>query len=287
MHTPMPIRQYADRPLRANVVAEVGDWMTNAQDGLVKQQVRRQFGAAASRYLTSAIHAAGADLALLPEVAGLTGAEEVLDVATATGHTALALAPCARRVVGVDLTPEMLAVAREQAERRGIGNVTFMEADAEALPFPAASFDVVTCRIAAHHFPAVDRFCREAARVLRPGGRLVVVDNVAPEEPELDRFINELERLRDPSHHRAHRIAEWRRFVEQAGLAFRVAHRFTTWVDREDWLSRASTPPDAAREVRFRLAAAPAAARDRFGITADGFVLHKAIVVGFKAAHRG
>lgn len=250
--------------------------------GQTKQAVRRQFGAAAERYLTSSVHAAGADLALLPGLCGLTGVEDVLDVATATGHTALALAPHARRVVGVDLTAAMLDIARKEARRRGVGNVTFQEADAEALPFPDASFDVVTCRIAAHHFPDVERFCREAARVLRPGGRLVVVDNVAPEDPDLDRFINELERLRDPSHHRAYRLSEWRAFVEQAGLRFQVAHEFTTWMDREDWLSRASTPPEAAQAVRARLSSAPDAARACFGITDDGFVLHKAILIGTK-----
>lgn len=257
--------------------------MADEATGQAKEQVRRQFSTAASAYLTSAIHASGADLALLPEICGLTGAEEVLDVATATGHTALALAPYARRVVGVDLTPEMLAIAREQAERRGMDNVTFLTADAEALPFPDERFDVVTCRIAAHHFPDVERFYREAARVLRPGGRLVVVDNVAPDDPELDRFINELERLRDPSHHRAYRLAEWQKFVEQAGLEFAVVHQFTTWVDREDWLTRAATPPEAAQAVRSRLASAPAPVREWFRITKDGFVLHKAIVTGRKA----
>ena len=256
--------------------------MTHEQSGEIKSAVRRQFGATAERYLTSAIHAKGADLDLLPRIAGLTGSEEVLDVATATGHTALALAPHARRVVGVDQTPEMLAVAREQASRRGVPNAMFAVADAEALPFADGSFDVVTCRIAAHHFPAVDRFCREAARVLRPGGRLVVVDNVAPEEPDLDRFINEVEKLRDPSHHRAYRLSEWKGFVEEAGLHFTVAHRFTSWVDREDWLARANTPPAVADQVRTVLAGAPAAARERFRITADGFILHKAILVGQK-----
>lgn len=256
--------------------------MTDPQDVSTKTEVRRQFGTSAEQYLTSAIHASGADLALLPGIAGLTGSEEVLDVATGTGHTALALASHARRVVGVDLTPEMLDIAREQAKRRELGNVTFTLADAEALPFPDGSFHVVTCRIAAHHFPAVDRFCRGAARVLRPGGRLVVVDNVAPEEPELDRFINEVEKLRDPSHHRAYRLSEWRGFVEGAGLRFTVAHRFSTWVDREDWLDRAATPSAAADQVRTLLAGAPAAARERFCITEDGFVLHKAILVGHK-----
>jgi len=257
--------------------------MTNSQQVSTKAEVRRQFGSSAEQYLTSAIHAAGEDLARLPAIAGLTGAEEVLDVATATGHTALALAPHARRVVGVDLTPEMLDIARRQAERRGISNVAFALADAEALPFADRAFDVVTCRIAAHHFPAVDRFCREAARVLRPGGRLVVVDNVAPEEPELDRFINEVEKLRDPSHHRAYRLSEWQAFVEGAGLGFAVIYRFVSRVDREDWLRRANTPPAVADEVRSRLATAPPAAKERFGITEDGFLLYKAIVVGQKA----
>ncbi|MFZ5827232.1 MAG: methyltransferase domain-containing protein [Bacillota bacterium] len=250
----------------------------------IKESVKRQFGTNAANYATSSIHAKGGDLALLPELAGLTGQEEVLDVATATGHTAFALAPHARRVVGVDLTPEMLLQARQEAEARSVSNVTFQEGDAEHLPFPNNSFDVVTCRIAAHHFPNLAAFCRESARVLRPGGRLVVVDNVVPEAEELDRFINEVEKLRDPSHFRAWRLSEWEAHLAGAGLAYRLATTFTTQVDRENWLARMSVEPAVAAEVRRRLAEAPPEAAAHFGITETGFVLHKAILLGLKGA---
>jgi len=248
----------------------------------IKAAVRRQFGANAAGYVSSAVHAQGADLPVLVELAGLSGRELVLDVATAAGHTALALAPAAGHVTGVDLTAEMLVEARRQAERKGIRNVTFSEADAEHLPFSDDRFDVVTCRIAAHHFPNVAAFCREAARVLRPGGQLLVVDNVVPADDELDRFINTVEKLRDPSHFRALRLAEWEGHVQAAGLVYSVAHQFTTFMQQEPWLTRMSPAPAVADDVRRRLAQAPDRVKEAFAITAEGFQLYKAIIVGHK-----
>jgi len=247
-----------------------------------KESVKRQFGANVAMYKVSDIHAKGKDLPLLPDLAGLTGQEDLLDIATATGHTAFALAPYCRQVTGVDLTPAMLTEARREAEERGLTNVRFQEADAEHLPFPDARFDIVTCRIAAHHFPHVERFCTEASRVLKPGGRLVIIDNVAPESEALDRFINTVERMRDPSHFRAHRIAEWERYLSQAGLAFRLAHQFTTRVERESWLARMSVPSDTADAVRQALREAPPEAKAYYQIDETGFILHKAIMVGLK-----
>ena len=142
-------------------------------DLTIKNLVQAQFGAVAERYVTSAIYAHGSDLARMIELAQPRGDERLLDIATGGGHTALAFAPHVREVVATDLTPRMLEVAEAFIREQGAANVTFQVADAEALPFPDADFDIVTTRIAPHHFPNPQPVCArgcagaEAGRAVR------------------------------------------------------------------------------------------------------------------------
>src|SRR3954471_19965590 len=192
------------------------------QDSSIKDLVQAQFGAVAERYVTSVTHAHGGDLARMIELAQPRGEQRLLDIATGGGHTALAFAPHVREVVATDLTPRMLEVAEAFIREQGVGNVTFQVADAEALPFPAADFEIVTTRIAPHHFPNPYQYVREVARVLKPGGVFVLNDNMAPDDQELDAFVNRFEKWRDPSHVRSNTIAEWASWMLDAGL--QIAH---------------------------------------------------------------
>src|SRR5947199_8272561 len=100
----------------------------------------------------------------------------------------------------------------------GVKNALLVQADATALPIASGSADGVTSRLAAHHFADAAAAFREIARILRPGGLFVLVDNYAPDDPALQRFINGVEALRDPSHVRNHTVAGWRDLIERAGL---------------------------------------------------------------------
>ena len=121
----------------------------------MKSLAQQRFGRAAADYATSEVHAKGASLARLVELTEPKPHWRVLDVATGAGHTALAFAPHVAKVTATDITKEMLAETRKLAKARGLSNVKTLSAGAEDLPFPDASFDLVVCRLAAHHFDDV------------------------------------------------------------------------------------------------------------------------------------
>ena len=127
-----------------------------------------------------------------------SGDERALDVGTGAGALALALAPIVREVVGVDRVPELLALARERAP----ANVTFVEGDAEHLPFDDGSFDLAGTLRTLHHVPRPELVLAELVRVTRPGGRLLVVDQIAPVDPLDAIAVDRFERARDPGHTR-------------------------------------------------------------------------------------
>jgi ubiquinone/menaquinone biosynthesis C-methylase UbiE len=252
-----------------------------------KDLVQKQFGAHAAAYATSRVHAQGASLKRLVELIQPQTDWQVLDVATAAGHTAYAFAPHVAHVTASDLTPEMLIEAEKLAAQRGITNITLEIADAEALPFPDDSFDLVTCRIAPHHFPNIDHFVSEAVRVLRPNSILAVVDNVVPNDAVASDYVNAFEKLRDPSHGRALSVDEWLTAFSAAGLTVFHHEIAPKSMEFTPWAERMGATPVTIAELRRLLAEAPATAAAYFqSYSTDKdlfFQLDEAIILGRKA----
>lgn len=201
------------------------------------------FGERAQAYRESPSHGNADELARMVERLALRGGERALDVATGGGHTARALAAAGCEVVATDATRPML---------RDLGFPGVL-ADAQRLPFADASFEVVACRIAAHHFPDLDAFVRESARVLAPGGRSYVFDLTSPEDPRQAEVIDRIERLRDPSHVRSHEPSRWRDAVAKAGLRLERLDVTASTFELDPWLARARMSPASEHEARALL----------------------------------
>jgi ubiquinone/menaquinone biosynthesis C-methylase UbiE len=249
------------------------------------REIRRsdeQYTPIASAYVTSAIHAQGQDLPRMVELAGLGAGDRLLDIGTGTGHTALAFADGGVDVVGLDMTRAMLDQARGLAVQRGLAFAA-VQSYAERLPFADGSFDGVACRYCAHHFDDNPLAIREMGRVLRPGGVLIFVDHVAPEDDEADVFVNRLDWLRDPSHNREPRLSEYERWFADAGLTIDHIEPFRETMVADQWFARARTAPDREAEARAMLASAPQHLRDTFAISDDpvSFELHMTLLRAF------
>ncbi len=212
----------------------------NADSQNAKDLNRSQFGANANNYADSVVHAKGASLARMVELTHPQPDWHALDIATAAGHTAFAFAPHVQHVVASDLTPEMVELAAARALDLGHANVSTQLADAEDLPFENESFDLVTCRIAPHHFPDPAAFVGEVSRVLKAGGTFTMVDNVVPDDPEVALFCDDWERRRDPSHVGCLSMTEWTDLMTTVGLHISDAETapkrmgFQFWVDNMD-----------------------------------------------------
>ena len=189
-------------------------------------------------------------LAWMVDALDLDPHDAVLDVAAGTGHLGRAIAPRVRRVVCLDLTPDMLREGEQAAQREGLTNVTFLRGAAEDLPYPDSVFDAVVSRFAVHHFVEPMVQVREMVRVCHPGGKVVLIDLVAPEDQTEAVTYNRLERLRDPSHTRALSADGLRGHLADCGLTgIRTASRDVE-VEAERWLALTSTPTARARAIR-------------------------------------
>jgi len=253
-----------------------------------KRKTRFRFAGVAERYRVSVDHTDPDDRKILISKLSLEPSHTVLDVATGGGHTAVAISSGVRRVIASDLTPEMLLEARKLASERGRRNIDFVAADAESLPFPSGSFDRVTCRIAFHHFPDVRAAISEFVRTAKPGALVGIIDNIVPEDPALDAFLNGIEKVRDPTHVRSYRVEEWVSFLKEAGLS--LLHVSCAWKEHpfREWVSRTGIPAVVQREVEEMFLGAFPRAREYFRVRVEGdgvasYSDEKGIFVGRKA----
>jgi len=193
-----------------------------------------------------------------------------LDVATGAGHTGLFLAGAGWRVTLADISTAMLERATASARERGL-QVETQQHTAESFPYADSSFDLVTCRVAAHHFSDPAVFVRETARVLKPGGAFLLIDgSIADGQPVAEEWLHTVEKLRDPSHHRFLSQGNWARLCENAGLrvVFSELQPFKQ-PDLNWYFETAATTPENRTRVLELVRRAPPEARSLFRLTEE------------------
>jgi ubiquinone/menaquinone biosynthesis C-methylase UbiE len=248
----------------------------------------KQFGSTAASYLSSTVHAQGADLEALKktvaDIAAAGVAPAVLDLGCGGGHVSYAVAPLASSVIACDLSVQMLEVVAAAALARNLSNIRTERAAAEKLPFADDSFDVVITRFSAHHWSDVPAGLKEMKRVLRPDGIVLVIDIVAPEQPLHDTTLQAVELLRDASHVRDYRVSEWAAMFAAAGFAHQQQGSWRLKMVFDEWIARMRTPPERVTAIRSLLQTAPEETRTYLAVeTDDSFSIDAALFQARKA----
>ncbi len=236
----------------------------------IQRTAREQFNRQSDRYGQGHI---------LSDVSDVKGALErlpwlkagcALDVATGAGHTGLFLAGAGWKVTLADISPAMLERAAATARERGL-RVETREHTAESFPYGDDAFDLVTCRVAAHHFSDPRAFVSEVARVLKPGGAFLLIDgSIEDGQPVAEEWLHHVEKFRDPSHQRLLSQGTWMRLCEDVGLevVFSELQPFKQ-PDLNWYFETAATTPENRAKVLELIRDAPAEARKLFRLTEE------------------
>ena len=236
----------------------------------IQRAAQEQFARQSHRYGQGHILENVDDVRAAAEQITLPARAKVLDVATGGGHTGLYFASLGHDVTLSDLAQPMLARASSAAAERGL-KVETRQHIAEEFPYADATFDLVTCRVAAHHFSSPEDFIRETCRVLKPGGWFLLIDgSIEDDQPEAEEWLHQVEKHRDPSHHRFLSPRAWSRLCERHGLAVKQAALTPFKQPDLNWyFDIAATSPENREKVLELIVNAPASARKQFGVAEE------------------
>ena len=209
-----------------------------------------QFDRQSDRYGKSHILADTQDVALGLQGVVVPAGGTALDVVTGGGHTALWLARQGWKVAAGDIAPRMLENAQKLCAEAGFVIETCLF-PAEEMPFTESSFDLVTVRVAPHHFSSPGTFVRETARVLKPGGHFLLIDGSVPDDdPETEEWLHRVEKWRDPSHGRFLSRNCWEGLLRGTGMkVLRAELQPRKQPDLEWYFETAATPPENRQKV--------------------------------------
>jgi SAM-dependent methyltransferase len=234
------------------------------------QRTKQEFARQAAGFANSAALTERGPIQRIIEATGADATRRALDLACGPGIVTAELAVAAGEVVAFDLTPEMLAKARERCHKANLHNVIFKEGSATELPFPENHFDIVVTRAAVHHFQEPRAVLGEAMRVMKKGGVLVVADVVSSELAEKSALQNAIEILRDPSHVRMAAASELASLVQGCGLKIEKQDTWDQPRAFEEWAGIVADP-ERINPLRTIVAALARAGEDAgMGLSAAG-----------------
>ena len=189
-----------------------------------------------------------------------------MDLGTGAGFTAFAMSEISQRVVATDITRPMLEQTRRLGRERGLTNLQLSRNAAEFLPFADNSLDMVTSRVAGHHFDDLDRALDDVRRVLKAARALVMADSVSPEDGAVAAWMNDIELRRDFSHVKNRKVSELEAMIAIRGMSIVERRSPRIYLGFNAWVARTATPKDEVQMLRRAFFEAPDPVREAFQI---------------------
>ncbi len=228
---------------------------------------QRMFGPQAGVYSVSTVHVRDDSLDSVQRLAAEAAPYHwAVDLGTGAGFTAFAMAQISEHVVASDITRPMLQQAERIGSERGLGNLGLSQNAAEALPFSDTSLDLVTSRVAAHHFKDFEAALDEVQRVLKTGGSLVMADSISPENDSVSDWMNDVELRRDFSHVENRKMSVIQQMLAARGLEITGNETPRVYLMFNEWVARTKVPRDEVATLRHDFMSATPEIKEAFQV---------------------